>query len=166
MTNLVQKKGSLFLAMAVLVLIGLSACASGTPSVTQSGDAVVNGSNTTGSVTGTVDIAPGTVTDGAQSNEASTTGSVEIAPGKEAGTSEVSEEVQNLLANQDKLNVIVAKGDVAGCKELDMPQFQVSCETNVLANKAKSKKDLAVCDSASTVDIKTRCAEVVANKVF
>jgi len=77
-----------------------------------------------------------------------------------------SEDVKNLLANQDKLNALVLKGDVAGCKDLDMPQFQISCETNILVNKAKSNTDLAVCDASSTPDIKIQCLDLVAKKQF
>lgn len=149
MKNPVQKKVALFLAIAVLSLMALSACNSA--------------STVPADTTATV---PGTASDTAKVNGSSITGSVELAPGTETGTQVVSDDVKNLLANQDKLNVIVAKGDVAGCKELDMPQFQVSCETNILANKAASNKDLAVCDSALTADVKARCQEVVSNKVF
>jgi hypothetical protein len=77
-----------------------------------------------------------------------------------------SEDLDHLLSNQDRLNILVSKGDLEGCKELDMPQFRLSCETNILANRATSNRDVPVCDKASTDEAKTHCQRLVSNKTF
>lgn len=75
-----------------------------------------------------------------------------------------SEEVQKLLSLQDQLSQIVKAADVAKCQELSMEQYVKSCEVNILANKAASATDTAVCDAASSEEIKTQCQTLVAGK--
>lgn len=76
----------------------------------------------------------------------------------------VSSEVEKLLKMQDQLNELVKKADVGACKGLELPQYQKSCQVNILVNKAKDKKDMKVCDAASDEDIKRDCINIVKNK--
>ena len=147
-----RKKGLLVLSLAALSLIAFSACSTeGTASADPAAKTVGSTPNVPDSTSPEV-------------NGASTSGVANIVPAAENGATQVSDDVKNLLANQDQLNLLVEKGDVAGCKGLTMAQFQVSCETNILANKAKSNQDLSVCDTASTAEIKTQCQGLVAKK--
>ena len=75
-----------------------------------------------------------------------------------------SEEVQKLLSLQDQLSQIVKTGDVSKCTDLSMEQYAKSCEVNILANKATTATDTAVCDTASSEDLKTQCLTLVAAK--
>jgi hypothetical protein len=45
-----------------------------------------------------------------------------------------------------------------------MEQYQKSCQVNILANRAQSAEDTAVCDEASSEDLKKQCLSLVAGK--
>lgn len=139
----------------------LAACAQ--PGTTPSDDAGTLDSTT--GVTADANKTPDT----GKTVETSSEGTVSIQPADGAATSETpatdavsDEDVKKLLADQDKLNALVAKGDVKGCAELDMIQFRNTCESNILANTAKSGTDTAVCAKASSGEVKTQCETLVA----
>jgi hypothetical protein len=92
--------------------------------------------------------------------------------GKDAVSSPVTNnqeetaEVKQLRENQDKLNLLIAGGEITKCNDLDLNQFRDSCEANILVSRAKTNKDLTVCKEASTAEIKTQCERLVAKKTF
>jgi hypothetical protein len=171
MQNSQQKKVVVLLISSLFLVAFLAAC--NTPAenaatndanvVNPSGTKTVNGEN--GAVTGTSDaklqITGSTQVDGGTSG--TSTAKLEIS-GSQATAPAASDEVKKLLANQDMLNTLVKAGDVAKCKTLEMAQYQVSCEANILANKAKSKTDKAVCKAASTPEAQVQCESVVSTK--
>lgn len=94
--------------------------------------------------------------DNGQNGKVNAQGVLEIEP--------PSEEVQKLLSLQDQLSQIVRTDDLSRCSELSMEQYQRSCQVNILANRAQSAEDTAVCDEAANEDLKKQCLSLVAGK--
>jgi hypothetical protein len=92
----------------------------------------------------------------AQNGKVNAQGTIEIEP--------PSEEVQKLLSLQDQLSQIVRSGALSRCSELSMTQYQNSCQVNILANRAQSAEDTAVCDEAGNEELKKQCLTLVAGK--
>lgn len=165
MQNSKQKKAVSLFVSSLFVVAFLASC--NTPAdntvpnagvVNPTGTKTVNGANTSTS-TANLEIA-------GSSNDPKTgtsNANLEIT-GTQAANPAASDEVQKLLANQDKLNGLVKEGDATKCKTLEMVQYQVSCEANILANKAKSKTDKEVCKAASTPEALAQCESVVSTK--
>jgi hypothetical protein len=85
-------------------------------------------------------------------------------PVQEEQVQSQTDEVKNLLENQDKLNIYVSEGNIEACRSLDMEQFRNTCEANILVKQAKSKEDVTVCDKGSNEKVKEQCKLLVSKK--
>ncbi len=171
-----NKNKVLIISFSLLLLVGLSACqgqpAANTPPGADSAKTGTDQSSTSPSSStsnASVSVNPATNADG---TSAATNASATIVPadGKAnpsttapAAAAEPPAEIKELLKMQDQLSTIVKSGDISKCKDLGMTQYVMSCEINVMLSSAKSKDDTAVCDKASTKDIKDQCLMLLKN---
>ena len=176
MQSIKQKKVVSLLALSLLLVAFLASCNTpadngnvdnsnvtnpgGTNAVSTDNGATTGTSTANLQITGSSQASNGS--SGTSTAKLQISGSTQAS--SQASNPAASVEVQKLLASQDKLNALVKAGDITKCKTLEMTQYQVSCEANILADKAKSKTDKAVCKAASTPEALVQCESVVSAK--
>lgn len=67
------------------------------------------------------------------------------------------EEAQNMKEEQDKVNEVVASGDVGGCKNFEQENYRMQCETNIYMKQAADNNDPAPCANIKDEFSKESC---------